>query len=198
LKNGNGTNPVRLHNLKRLGAEYWWVVAFGAIFTLARFSEAFLVLRAMQGGLAVAWVPLVFVAMNAVYALAAYPFGKLADTMRHTTLLKYGLLLLVAADLMLAASSALGFVFAGVVLWGLHLAMTQGLLAAMVAGAAPADLRGTAYGFFNLFSGAAMLAASAVAGLLWDGLGPALTFYGGGGFALLALGILLLRDSRTA
>ena len=197
LKNGNGANPIKLANLKRLSAEYWWVVAFGAVFTLARFSEAFLVLRAMQGGLAIAWVPMVFVAMNAVYALTAYPFGKLADSMRHTTLLKYGLVLLVAADLVLAASDHLGFVFAGVALWGLHLAMTQGLLAAMVAGAAPADLRGTAYGFFNLFSGAAMLAASVVAGELWDRLGPTLTFYGGGVFAVLALGILLLRDSRT-
>ena len=197
LKNGNGANPIKLANLKRLSAEYWWVVAFGAVFTLARFSEAFLVLRAMQGGLAIAWVPVVFVAMNAVYALTAYPFGKLADSMRHTTLLKYGLVLLVAADLVLAASDHLGFVFAGVALWGLHLAMTQGLLAAMVAGAAPADLRGTAYGFFNLFSGAAMLAASVVAGELWDRLGPTLTFYGGGVFAVLALGILLLRDSRT-
>jgi len=197
LKTGNGANPIKLANLKRLSAEYWWVVAFGAVFTLARFSEAFLVLRAMQGGLAIAWVPVVFVAMNAVYALTAYPFGKLADSMRHTTLLKYGLVLLVAADLVLAASDHLGFVFAGVALWGLHLAMTQGLLAAMVAGAAPADLRGTAYGFFNLFSGAAMLAASVVAGELWDRLGPTLTFYGGGVFAVLALGILLLRDSRT-
>jgi len=197
LKNGNGANLIKLANLKRLSAEYWWVVAFGAVFTLARFSEAFLVLRAMQGGLAIAWVPVVFVAMNAVYALTAYPFGKLADSMRHTTLLKYGLVLLVAADLVLAASDHLGFVFAGVALWGLHLAMTQGLLAAMVAGAAPADLRGTAYGFFNLFSGAAMLAASVVAGELWDRLGPTLTFYGGGVFAVLALGILLLRDSRT-
>lgn len=197
LKNGNGANLIKLANLKRLSAEYWWVVAFGAVFTLARFSEAFLVLRAMQGGLAIAWVPMVFVAMNAVYALTAYPFGKLADSMRHTTLLKYGLVLLVAADLVLAASDHLGFVFAGVALWGLHLAMTQGLLAAMVAGAAPADLRGTAYGFFNLFSGAAMLAASVVAGELWDRLGPTLTFYGGGVFAVLALGILLLRDSRT-
>jgi MFS family permease len=198
LKNSNGVNPISLANLKRLGADYWWVVAFGAIFTLARFSEAFLVLRAMQGGLAVAWVPAVFVAMNAVYALAAYPFGKLADSMRHTTLLKFGLVLLVGADLLLAASNHLGFVFAGVVLWGLHLAMTQGLLAAMVAGAAPADLRGTAYGFFNLFSGVAMLAASTLAGLLWDGLGAALTFYGGGVFALLALGILLLRETQKA
>ncbi|HEY5994631.1 MAG TPA: MFS transporter [Gallionellaceae bacterium] len=196
--NGKRTNPLVLENLRRLGGDYWWVVAVGAIFTLARFSEAFLVLRAMDGGLALAWLPAVFVAMNAVYALAAYPFGKLADSMRHATLLKIGLVLLVGADLLLAASSHLGFVFAGVALWGLHLAMTQGLLAAMVADVAPADLRGTAYGFFNLFSGAAMLAASVVAGTLWDSLGAALTFYGGGAFALLALGLLVWRDYNRA
>jgi len=194
--NRNGANPVNLDNLRRLGTEYWWVVAFGAAFTLARFSEAFLVLRAMQGGLAVAWVPSVFVVMNAVYALMAYPFGKLADSMRHTTLLKYGLLLLIAADLVLAGSSHYGHVFVGVALWGLHLAMTQGLLAAMVAGTAPPNLRGTAYGFFNLCSGAAMLAASVAAGELWDRLGPPLTFYGGGTFALLALVMLVLRDRQ--
>ncbi len=193
---GRRTNPLDLANLKRLSTAYWWVVAVGAVFTLARFSEAFLVLRAMQGGLAVAWVPAVFVAMNAVYALAAYPFGKLADSMRHTTLLKYGLVLLVGADLLLAASAHLGVVFAGVALWGLHMAMTQGLLAAMVADVAPADLRGTAYGFFNLFSGMAMLVASVVAGELWDRLGASLTFYGGGGFALLALGLLLWRENN--
>jgi MFS family permease len=196
--NGKRANPINFDNLKRLNAAYWWVVGVGAVFTLARFSEAFLVLRAMQGGLAIAWVPAVFVAMNAVYALTAYPFGKLADSMRHTTLLKYGLVLLVAADLLLASSSNLWVVFAGVALWGLHLAMTQGLLAAMVAHAAPADLRGTAYGFFNLFSGAAMLAASVVAGELWDGLGASLTFYGGGAFALLALGLLLWRDNNIS
>lgn len=197
-QDANGANPIKIANLKRLGAEYWWVVAFGAIFTLARFSEAFLVLRAMQGGLAVAWVPAVFVAMNAVYALAAYPFGKLADSVPHSRLLKSGLALLIAADLVLAGSSHFGHVFVGVTLWGLHLAMTQGLLAAMVAGTAPADLRGTAYGFFNLCSGVAMLASSVVAGELWDRLGAALTFYGGAIFALLALGILVLRDRHMA
>jgi MFS family permease len=192
---GKRTNPIKLENLRRLGANFWWVVGFGALFTLARFSEAFLVLRAMQGGLGYAWLPMVFVAMNAVYALAAYPCGKLADSMPHSTLLKYGLLLLAAADVALATGSNWGHVFVGVVLWGLHLAMTQGLLAAMVAGSAPADLRGTAYGFFNLFSGAALLAASAMAGVLWDMLGAAFTFYAGAAFTLFALLLLALRDA---
>jgi len=197
-QDGKRTNPIKLANLRRLSKDYWWVVAFGALFTLARFSEAFLVLRAFQGGLAVAWLPLVFVSMNAVYALSAYPFGKLADTTRHATLLKYSLLLLIAADVVLAQSSHFVYVFLGVVLWGLHMGLTQGLLAAMVAGSAPADLRGTAYGFFNLCSGAAMLVSGLLAGELWDRLGPAYTFGTGGILALVALGILALRDEHSA
>lgn len=197
-QDGRRRNPIKFASLRRLGGAYWWVVAFGALFTLARFSEAFLVLRALQGHLPVAWLPMVFVAMNAVYALTAYPLGMLADTVRHATLLKLGLALLIAADLVLAASNHFAYVFVGVVLWGLHLGMTQGLLAAMVAWAAPADLRGTAYGFFNLCGGAAMLVSSVLAGELWDRLGPAYTFWAGGAFALFALGVLALRDARGA
>ena len=189
------TNPLKLDTLKRLDAKYWWVAVIGALFTLARFSEAFLVLRAMQSGLSEAWLPLVYVAMNVTYALAAYPLGKLADSVRHATLLKFGLLLLLAADGVLATSPHMGYLFVGVALWGLHMAMTQGLLSAMVADAAPADLRGTAYGFFNLFSGIAMLAASAVAGILWDKLGGAYTFIASGGFALFAWMVLMLRKN---
>lgn len=180
-------NPIRRENLKRLGASYWWVVAIGAVFTLARFSEAFLVLRAQQGGIPTALVPLVMVAMNLVYALSAYPFGKLSDRMSHTRLLAFGLLVLIAADLTLASSNHWSVVLAGVALWGVHMGMTQGLLAAMVADTAPADLRGTAYGFFNLVSGLAMLVASVVAGLLWDRLGASVTFHAGAVFCVMAL-----------
>ena len=179
--------PIRLEGLKRLGAAYWWVVAVGAAFTLARFSEAFLVLRARQGGVPLALVPLVMVAMNAVYALAAYPFGKLSDRVSHTRLLASGLVVLVAADLVLAVDGRWGVVLAGVALWGAHMGMTQGLLATMVADAAPADLRGTAYGFFSLVSGIAMLVASALAGLLWDRMGPSSTFHAGAIFSAIAL-----------
>jgi len=185
------TNPIRRENLKRLGRPYWWVVGVGAVFTLARFSEAFLVLRAQEGGIPVAFVPLVMVAMNLVYALSAYPFGKLSDTMSHTKLLALGLIVLIAADLVLATNDHWGVVLAGVALWGIHMGMTQGLLAAMVADTAPADLRGTAYGFFNLASGVAMLVASVVAGLLWDRFGASITFYGGAVFCLLALAGLM-------
>ncbi len=181
------TNPIRRENLGRLSATYWWVVGVGAVFTLARFSEAFLVLRAQQGGIAVTWVPLVMVAMNLVYAVCAYPVGKLADRMSHKTLLAWGLGVLVAADLVLATGGHWAVVLAGVALWGIHMGMTQGLLATMVAATAPADLRGTAFGFFNLVSGLALLVASVLAGLLWDQLGASFTFYAGAAFSGVAL-----------
>ena len=189
------TNPIRRDNLRRLSGAYWWVVGVGAVFTLARFSEAFLVLRAQQSGIAVALVPLVMVAMNLVYAASAYPFGKLSDRMQHKTLLAWGLVVLIAADLVLAADGHWTTVLAGVALWGVHMGMTQGLLATMVADTAPADLRGTAYGFFNLVSGVAMLLASVVAGLLWDRLGASFTFYAGAVFSVLALLGLWARKS---
>lgn len=189
------TNPIRRENLQRLGAAYWWVVCIGATFTLARFSEAFLVLRAQQSGVPVALVPLVMVAMNLIYSLSAYPFGKLSDRMSHSKLLALGLVVLVAADMVMASSNRWGVVLAGVSLWGIHMGITQGLFATMVAGTAPADLRGTAFGFFNLVSGIAMLLASAVAGLLWDRLGASATFYAGAAFCVIALGGLALQPA---
>ncbi|MDP3324369.1 MAG: MFS transporter [Hydrogenophaga sp.] len=187
------SNPIRRENLRRLGSAYWWVVGLGAVFTLARFSEAFLVLRAEQSGVPLALVPLVMVAMNLVYAASAYPFGRLSDRMNHRTLLALGLAVLIAADLVLAANAHWTTLLAGVALWGLHMGMTQGLLATMVADTAPADLRGTAFGFFNLVSGVALLLSSAIAGLLWDRLGASFTFYAGAGFSGLALLGLALR-----
>jgi MFS family permease len=184
-------NPISRANLMRLSADYWWVVGIGAVFTLARFSEAFLVLRAQQGGLALAWTPLVLIGMNLVYAACAYPFGKLADRMRHSTLLGWGLMLLIAADALLAYSNQAAWVWAGISFWGLHMAMTQGLLATMVADTAPADLRGTAYGFFNLVSGLSMLVASGLAGWLWDRFGATFTFVAGAVISVAALGLLL-------
>ncbi len=181
------TNPIRRENIRRLGAAYWWVVAVGAVFTLARFSEAFLVLRAQNIGIPMALVPLVMVAMNLVYAAAAYPFGKLSDRVSHTRLLAWGLVVLILSDVLLATAQHWTLVIAGVAVWGIHMGMTQGLLSAMVADATPADLRGTAYGVFHLASGLAMLVASAVAGLLWDAVGPAATFWAGGAFAALCL-----------
>ena len=180
-------NPISRENIGRLGRAYWWVVGLGAVFSLAPFSEAFLVLRAQQGGVAIAYVPLVMVGMNLVYSLSAYPFGWLSDRTDHGRLLALGLLFLIASDLVLAQEGSLLYVFAGVCLWGLHMGATQGLLSAMVAQATPPDLRGTAFGLFYLVSGGAMLIASAVAGLLWDHAGYSATFYAGGLFALVAL-----------
>jgi MFS family permease len=181
------TNPIQRAQLARLGAGYWWVVAVGAVFTLARFSEAFLVLRAQQSGIAMALVPLVMVAMNAVYAASAYPFGALSDRISHRTLLGVGLVVLIAADAVLASSGHWAAVLGGVALWGLHMGITQGLLATMVADTAPADLRGTAFGGFNLVSGLALLVASVTAGLLWDRYGAPATFAAGAAFSGLAL-----------
>ncbi|MGP3038133.1 MFS transporter [Serratia nevei] len=169
------THPITRANLRLLGRGYWWVVGIGAVFTLARFSEAFLVLKAQQGGTPLALIPLVMVAMNLVYACSAYPFGKLSDRMSHKGMLKAGLLVLIAADVVLALSDHWAGVLFGVALWGVHMGMTQGLLAAMVA----AHLRGTAFGMFNLVSGVALLLASLGAGMLWELAGSASTFYAG-------------------
>jgi MFS family permease len=186
-------NPITRANLARLSPAYWRVVGIGAVFTLARFSEAFLVLRAQQSGIALALVPLVMVAMNAVYALSAYPFGRLSDRISHRKLLIGGMALLIVADLILASSAHWAVVLVGVAVWGLHMGMTQGLLAVMVADTAPADLRGTAYGFFNLVSGVALLVASLVAGVLWDQLGAPATFLTGAAFCAVALLMSLTR-----
>nr|WP_208073913.1 MFS transporter [Bradyrhizobium barranii] len=173
-------NPLNTSAMRQLGSVYWRVVAVGVVFTLARFSEAFLILRAQNIGLSAMWVPAVLVLMNVVYALSAYPAGVLSDRINRTGLLALGLVFLAAADLAL-----------GVVLWGLHMGLTQGLLSALVADAAPPNLRGTAFGYFNLFTGLALLAASVIAGALWDAYGPAGTFLAGLGFALVALAGLL-------
>lgn len=184
-------NPIRRENLKRMGAAYWWLVAIGATASLARFSEAFLVLRAQQTGIPLSLVPLVMVAMNLVYTVCAYPFGKLSDMMSHKRLLAFSLVVLLCADLLLSAAGHWSVMLAGVGLWGIHLGMSQGLLATMIADAAPADLRGTAYGFFNLVGGIAMLLASVGAGAVWDGFGAAYTFYAGAGFCVLTIVLLL-------
>jgi MFS family permease len=191
------SNPIRRENLNRLSAQYWWVVVIGTVFTLARFSEAFLVLRAEQSGIPVALVPLVMVAMNFVYAATAYPFGRLSDRISHRALLALGLAVLIAADLFLATSNHWMNLLMGVGLWGIHMGITQGLLATMIADQAPSELRGTAFGLFNLVTGVAMLIASILAGLLWDAWGPAFPFLAGAGFSILALfGLLKSHKSQ--
>lgn len=192
-------HPLSRRELALLGTTYWWVVGIAVTFTLARFSEAFLILRAQEAGLTLMLAPLVLVAMNAAYALCAYPVGVLSDRMNRVALLVFGLLLLIVADLVLALAGGLPGIGAGILLWGLHMGFTQGLLATLVADAAPAELRGTAFGVYNLFTGVAMLAASVVAGVLWDYAGPEWTFFAGAGFAILALlGLIPLRRRLTA
>ena len=190
-------NPISLAEIRNLGAAYWWVVAIATAFTLARFSEAFLILRAQHVGLPITLLPAVLVLMNVVYAAAAYPAGVMSDRMNRAAVLATGIALLIAADLALALLPSIGGVALGVVLWGLHMGLTQGLLAALVADTSPAELRGTAYGFFNLLGGLAMLAASVIAGALWDSAGPQGTFFAGAGFALVALAGLLAVHGRT-
>jgi len=180
-------SPLSLKELARMGHVYWLVVALAAILTLARFSDAFLLLRAQSVGLRVELVPAVLVVMNVVYALAAYPAGILYDRMDRTGILIIGVLFLIAADLALGFATGVVGVTLGVVLWGLHMGFTQGILAALVADAAPAELRGTAFGIFNLISGLALLAASIIAGALWDMSGPKGTFVAGAAFTALAL-----------
>jgi MFS family permease len=179
--------PLRLADIKTLGAAYWGVVTVGAVLTLARFSEAFLVIRASDTGLAIAFVPLVLVVMNVAYAASAYPAGVWADRAGRRVVLLAGVGILVLADVVLATASTIWLVMAGVALWGLHMGLTQGLLAAMVTDTAPANLRGTAFGAFNFVSGVSMLAASVLAGLLWDRFGPAGTFAAGALFSLISL-----------
>jgi MFS family permease len=191
-------NPLSLSAIRRLGPVYWLVVAVGVVFTLARFSEAFLILRAQNIGLNAMWVPAVLVLMNVIYALSAYPAGVLADRINRKGLLVTGLLFLAGADLSLAFMPNRGGIALGVILWGLHMGFTQGLFATLVADASPAALRGTAYGYFNLLTGLAMLAASIIAGALWDAYGPAGTFLAGLSFALLSLaGLLAMRGSLS-
>lgn len=189
--------PIDWRGLRDLPRAYWLVALAGGVFTLARFSEAFLVLRAQEQGLPDALAPLVFVLMNIVFAACAYPAGKFADRLGGRALLGAGLAALICADLVLAFAPGLAGVALGVAAWGLHMALTQGVLAAMVAASAPAPLRGTAFGIFGLVCGVAMLAASALAGLLWDTLGSAATFLAGAGFTLVALALLFRVSGRA-
>lgn len=181
-------SPLSIVELKRLGVAYWFVVGIAVVFSLARFSEAFLILRAQAVGLPVMLVPLVLVLMNVVYSLAAYPAGVLSDRADRITILGVGFGFLVAADLALAFTNGIAGVAVGVALWGLHMGFTQGLLATLVADTAPPELRGTAYGMFNLLSGLALLIASVLAGELWEHVGPQGTFLAGAVFTIVASG----------
>jgi len=190
-------NPLALAELRSLGGAYWLVVAVASLFTLARFSEAFLVLRAQDVGLPVSLVPAVLVVMNIVYAAAAAPAGVLSDRIGRFGILLVGFAALILADIVLALAPSLAGLAIGVAAWGLHMGLTQGLLTALVADAAPPELRGTAFGAFNFCSGLATLAASVIAGALWDGIGPQGTFLAGAAFTASAIMGLLVVRART-
>lgn len=179
--------PLKAREIGALGRAFWFVAAAGAVFTLARFSEAFLVIRASDAGLPLAWAPAVIAVMSLVFAASAYPAGRLQDKIGGRPLLLFGLIALIAADLVLAHAPSLLSVFIGIGLWGLHMGLTQGVLAALIAATAPERLRGTAFGLFGLISGLASLAANVLAGLLWDGIGAGSTFLAGAAFAAMAL-----------
>lgn len=190
--------PLSRAELARMPAAYWWTIAVSFVFTLARFSEAFLVLRAQELRVALMFIPAVLVIMNVVFAVSSYPVGVLADRLNRATLLALGFAMLIAADLVLALAGGIAGLVIGVALWGLHMGMTQGLLATLVADAAPASLRGTAFGLYNLVGGVALLAASVLAGWLWSGYGSRTTFLAGAMFSALALlGLLALLAARA-
>lgn len=188
---------INWRTFRSLGRDYWWVVGIGGAFALARFSEAFLVLRVQQAGLSVAWAPLVLIVMNLVFALSAYPFGKLSDRISHTRLLFLGLAALVVADLFLALGESWQALLPGILLWGLHMGITQGLLSTMVAATAPAGLRGTAFGVFSLVGGLTTLVASVLAGWLWDSWGAAFPFYAGAFFAAAAMVLIVMNKENS-
>jgi MFS family permease len=194
------TRAARSESLRALlsgrRSPFWWLVVVAALFTLARFSEAFLILKSADVGLGAAYVPAVLVVMNVAFALSAYPAGWLSDRVNRWGVLAVGASLLIAADLVLAFGASLPTIAIGIVLWGLHMGFTQGLLAALVADAAPAERRGTAFGVFNFVTGLALLAASVLAGVLWDLGGPALTFLAGAALTAFA-GIVALALHRA-
>lgn len=195
----NAKSSISWSEVRSIGAPFWLAVAVGVLFSMARFSEAFLVLRGRDAGIPLTLVPVVLIVMNVVYAIVSAPVGSLSDTLGRKTLLASGIGVLIIADLVLALVGNIAGVLIGVALWGLHLGLTQGLLAALVADTAPVRLRGTAFGLFNLATGVTMLAASVLAGAIWSSRGSSLTFLTGGGFALVALiGVLnLLKDRRS-
>lgn len=197
-RSGKSGQLLQRAMLAEMSPAFWLVVVVGGLFALARFSEAFLTLRAMQLGLPIGLSPLVMVLMSVVFSLIAYPVGRLSDRMQRGPLLAIGLLCLIVADLLLGLAGSLPMALIGIVFWGLHMGLTQGLFSALVADNAPGHLRGTAFGVFNLVNGLALLLASAVAGSLWQFLGSAATFYTGAAFAVAALvGLLALMKSGT-
>ena len=197
-EHAGGKKPIlTFADARHLPRRYWLVVSLGAVFSLARFSEAFLILRAQDVGVAVGYVPAILIVMNIVYSVFAYPAGLAADRFPSRTLLGFGLAALIAANVVLAMATSPLIAFFGTAFWGLHMALSQGLLSKLVADTSPAELRGTAFGIFNLISGVALLLASVIAGSLWNVLGASATFVAGACFATLAAAGLIIYRPNT-
>ena len=186
------TNPICYANLRQLNHEYWWVVLVGTAFTLARFSEAFLVILALDRGVILALIPLVMVVMSLAFSITAYPFGALSDRFSHRYLLALGLGVLIAADFVLGLSSSVMMLFIGIGLWGVHMGITEGLLSVMISKTAPSELRGTAFGFFGLIRGMMTMLASILAGAIWHYSGSTAAFLLGAALAALSFLILMI------
>ena len=189
--------PINREGLRQLGKPFWSVVIIGAVISLARFSEAFLILRASNLDVPLTYIPLVLVIMSITYALSAYPAGKLSDRIPRHQLLALGMLLLALACLVLALANNYWTLFFGIALWGLHMGFSQGILASMIADTANASYRGTAFGVFNLVSGLGLLLASGIAGVLWEYVNPSASFVFGAAISMLSV-ILIFRFNRKA
>jgi MFS family permease len=194
----SGAKLPSWHDARALGRAFWVVVAIGTLFTLARFSEAFLVVRAHDAGLSWTWTPLALAVMNVTYVISAYPVGRLSDRIGREVLMLVGMAVLIVADIVLITMTSVSGILLGIALWGLHLGLTQGLLSALVADTAPTDLRGSAFGVFYFVTGIAAVVASLLAGGLWEWRGPGLTFGVGAAFAAVSIVAMLVRHARNA
>jgi MFS family permease len=189
--------PIKIKDIFKIGSAYWQIVAIAGVFTLARFSNAFLLLKARDIGISAAFVPLVIVVMNIFYASTAYPAGALSDTVKRKNVVLMGIFFLIMADIILGFANNVWMLGAGTIFWGMHLAFVKGSLSTLVTDTTSPELRGTAYGIFNFVSGIAMLASSIIAGLLWDWYGPSVTFFTGAAFTTIAfIGFLIIETHQ--
>jgi MFS family permease len=184
-----------LHGFRQVDRACRLLIGVASLFTLARFSESFLILKGADAGLSPTLAPLTLVLFNLAYLLLSYPAGALSDRRDPRAILAIGIGLLGVGDLVLAFGKGLGWAALGVALWGGHMALTQGLFARLIADAAPERLRATTFGLFHFATGIATLMASLAAGWLWDAQGPAATFIASAGVA--AVSALLLPTLRT-
>jgi MFS family permease len=186
VRQDNGDLTFALRDLRRMPALLWGTIAVATMLALARFSQAFLLLKAKQVGVDAAMVPLFMTLMGLVYGIAAFPCGALADRIDRRVQIRVGIGVLFGCYLVLATATDPWQAALGAALWGLQMGIIEGLMAAAISDAAPANLRGTAFGLYYFCTGLASLAASVAAGILWAQGGPALTFTIGAAVAVLA------------